>query len=52
MTSRTFVLPFLLLLHGAACADIELRSSKEEAQPRSTTITLGIKVLRRTSRLR
>jgi hypothetical protein len=43
VTSRTFVLPLLLLLHGGAWADIELRSSKEEAEPRSTTITLGIK---------
>lgn len=33
----------LLLLHGTACAEIELRSSKEEGQPRLTTITLGIK---------
>src|SRR5262245_32527885 len=43
MISKTFVFPLLLLLHGAACADIELRSSKEEAEPRSTSITLRIK---------
>lgn len=43
MASRTLVLPLLLLLHWTACADIELRSSKEEAEPRSTTITLAIK---------
>jgi hypothetical protein len=37
------VLPLLLLLQWTAWAEIELRSSKEEAEPRSTTITLGIK---------
>ena len=41
MSSRIFIL--LLLLQKAACAEIELRSSKEEGQPRSTTITVGIR---------
>jgi hypothetical protein len=40
---KTLILSLLLALHCTAWAEIELRSSKEEAEPRSTTITLGIR---------
>jgi hypothetical protein len=43
MTSKALVLPLVLLLHWTACAEIELLSSKEDAEPRSTAITLGIR---------
>jgi hypothetical protein len=43
MTSKVLVLPLLLLLHWTACAEIELLSYKEETEPRSTAITLGIR---------
>lgn len=43
MSAKMLVLPLLLLLHWTARAEIELLSSKEEPEPRSTSITLGIK---------
>src|SRR5262249_34393326 len=43
MTSKMLVLPFLLLSHWTARAQIELLSSKEEPDPRSTAIILGIR---------
>ena len=43
MASKSFGLALLLLFYSTAQAEIELISSKENAELRSTTVTLGIR---------